>query len=61
MDDLVSRKKVLDTIYEWVMQGESEKEDGLQLLGERIRSIPPEEVQPYTLDLYGGLFILKKY
>lgn len=45
MDDLVNRKKVLDTIYEWVMQGENEKEDGLQLLGERIRTLPSEESQ----------------
>ena len=45
MDELVMRKKVLDTIYDWVAKEENEKEDALQLLGERIRSIPPEEPQ----------------
>lgn len=39
MEELVSRKEVLDAIFEWVSKGENEKDDAMQLLGDRIRSI----------------------
>ena len=45
MDDLISRKKVLDTIYDWVITDENIEEDAIQLLGDRIRAIPSEELQ----------------
>ena len=45
MDDLVSRKKVLDTIYDWALTDENEEENAMQLLGDRIRAIPSEELQ----------------
>lgn len=45
MDDLVSRKKVLDEIFAWFSKGENEREDAIKLIGERIRSIPPEDCE----------------
>lgn len=46
MDDLIKRKKVLDTIFEWITSEEINHPDAIRLLGERIRNIPPENVEP---------------
>lgn len=45
MDDLISRRKVLNEIFEWVMKCENEKPDAMKLLGERIRNIQCENFE----------------
>lgn len=42
MDDLINRKKVLDTIFEWITLDEINRPDAIKLLGDRIREIPSE-------------------
>ena len=44
MDDVVSRKKVLDTIMEWIIKDEINRPDAIKLLGDRIRNIPSENI-----------------
>ena len=44
MDDLINRKKVLDTIFEWIALDEINHPDAIKLLGDRIRNIPSENI-----------------
>ena len=44
MDDVVSRRKVLDTIMEWIIKDEINRPDAIKLLGDRIREIPSENI-----------------
>ena len=44
MDDVVSRKKVLATIMEWIIKDEINRPDAIKLLGDRIRNIPSEAI-----------------
>lgn len=44
MDDVVSRKKVLATIMEWIIKDEINHPDAIKLLGDRIRNIPSENI-----------------
>lgn len=44
MDDVVSRRKVLDTIMEWIIKDEINRPDAIKLLGDRIREIPSEKI-----------------
>lgn len=46
MDDLVNRKKVLDAIYEWIVRDEINHPDAFKLLGDRIRELPSENMNP---------------
>ena len=45
MDDLISRTKVLNEIFEWVSRCENERPDAIKLLGERIRNIQRENFE----------------
>lgn len=44
MDELINRKRVLDTIYEWITTDEINCPDAIKLLGDRIREIPSEYI-----------------